>query len=160
VTAAEFKTIRERLGLSAEAFGKLLARPVRDRTVRYWESGQQPIPADAEEFLLALDAEAELAVDRALGMVAQARAEQGAPPQSVTLVRYHSPDDLAEAHPELARAGTGYHAAIVGRVREALERADIHTRIVFFDHDAYRTWLKWRRDSSAMRAAWAAEIAS
>lgn len=160
MTPAEFKTIRERLGLSAEAFGKLLARPVRDRTVRYWEAGAQPIPADAEESLLTLDAEAELAVDRTLGMVVQARAEQGAPPQSVTLVRYVTPDDLAEAHPELARAGIGYHAAIVGRVREAVERAGIQTHIVFFNRLAYRAWLKRRRDSSAMRATWAAEAAA
>ncbi|MGN6314562.1 MAG: helix-turn-helix domain-containing protein [Rhodanobacteraceae bacterium] len=160
MTPAEFKTIRERLGLSAEAFGKLLTRPVRDRTVRMWEAGDRSLPDDAAEFLLALDAEAELAVDRALGMVAQARAERGEPPQSVTLVRYATPDDLAEAHPELARIGLNYHAAIVGRVREALERASIETRIVFFDHEAYRAWLGKRRDSSATRAAWAAEQSS
>jgi DNA-binding transcriptional regulator YiaG len=43
VTPGELKSIRQSLGLSAEAFAKLV-RVSNGRTVRYWESGDRDIP--------------------------------------------------------------------------------------------------------------------
>lgn len=43
MTPAELKSIRQSLGLSAEAFAKLV-RAKSGRTVRYWESGERDIP--------------------------------------------------------------------------------------------------------------------
>lgn len=43
MTPAELKSIRQSLGLSAEAFAKLV-RVATGRTVRRWESGEQDIP--------------------------------------------------------------------------------------------------------------------
>lgn len=43
MTPAELKSIRHSLGLSAEAFARLV-RVSNGRTVRYWESGERDIP--------------------------------------------------------------------------------------------------------------------
>jgi hypothetical protein len=157
MTPAELRTLRERLGLSGEALGALLERAVTDRTVRRWEAGALPIPADAAATVLRLDALYERAVREALGRLAAARAEHGGDPEVVHLVRYWSPEDLARAHPDLAPLGPAGHAALVGRVREALVREGVPVRIVAFDPDAYHTWRGRRADTVALRAEWAAE---
>lgn len=154
MTPAEFKTIRERLGLTAQAFGLLLARQVRERTVRYWEAGAQPIPADARELLLELDALAEQQAQRALAVVADVIAEHGYPPEAVHLIRYADDADLENS---IRPYGVGFHAAMTGRVREALERAGVRVRIVYYDKPACSAWLRAQglRNDPAGRSAWA-----
>lgn len=158
MTPAEFKTIRERLGLTAQAFGLLLERAVRDRTVRYWEAGAQPIPDDARDFLLMLDALAEQQARHALTVVADVTATQGGAPDSVTLLRYA---DDADIDPPLRRFGGGFHSAMTGRVREALERTGVRVRIVYYDKPACSAWLRANglRNDPAGRSAWAADQA-
>ena len=159
MTPAEFKTIRERLGLTAQAFGFLLPRKVRERTVRYWESGGQPIPDDAGDFLLELDAFAEAQAANALAVVQDATQAQGGPPESLCLLRYADDSDLPTA--ELRSLGAGFHSAMTGRVREALERAGVLVRIVYYDKPACGAWLRAQdlRNDAAGRSAWAAEQA-
>lgn len=154
MTPAEFKTLRERLGLSAQAFGNLLPRRVNDRTVRYWEAGKLPIPADARDFLQDLDRFAEQHVQHALDTVALAEREQGSPLASVSLLRYASDDDLPAPIP----GGTAVHSAITGRVREALDRAGVRVRIVYYDPAACSAWLRAQGlpNDPAGRSAWAA----
>lgn len=158
MTPAEFKTIRERLGLTAQAFGLLLERQVRERTVRYWESGGQPTPDDARDFILSLDALAEQQAQRALAVVTEVVAEQGGPPESMHLLRYA---DDADLDPALRMYGVGFHSALVGRVREALERAGVRVRIVYYDRAACSAWLRAQglRNDPAGRSAWAADQA-
>lgn len=73
VTPAEFKTIREALGLSAQWFAD--AVQVDQRTVRRWEDGVIPLRADAVELL----SELENLVDiRVSGIINQLFAELGA----------------------------------------------------------------------------------
>lgn len=158
MTPAEFKTIRERLGLTAQAFGLLLARQVRERTVRYWESGGQPIPNDASALLLELDALAEQQALRAMAVVADATATHGNPPGTVHLLRYA---DDADLDPAIRPFGVGFHSAMTGRVREALERAGVSVRIVYYDKPACSAWLHANglRNDPAGRSAWAADQA-
>lgn len=47
MTPAELKSIRQSLGLSAEAFARLL-RIQSGRTVRRWEAGDSDIPGPVE----------------------------------------------------------------------------------------------------------------
>lgn len=62
MSAAEFRSIRERLGLSVEWIADKLAR--RDvKAVRRWEQGRNPIPAPARDRLLVLKQEADEFVD-------------------------------------------------------------------------------------------------
>lgn len=157
MTPAEFKTLRERLGLSAQAFGDLLPRRVNDRTVRYWEAGKLPIPADARDFIRRLDAFAEQHVQHALDTVRAAAEEQGAPPENISLLRYASDDELPAPIP----GGVAIHSAITGRVREALEREGVPVRIIYYDADACAAWTRAEglQNDSAGRSAWAAHQA-
>ena len=53
MTPAEFKAIRHRLGLSAQALARVLG--VSDgRTVRRWEAGDRDIPGPARVLMLLL----------------------------------------------------------------------------------------------------------
>lgn len=161
MTPAEFKTLRERLGLSGETLGTLLPRSVIDRTVRRWESGAiTPIPNDACEFLRALDERAEQQVRQTQAFVAAARAEQGQAAEGITLLRYADLNELRAVDVDTAHLGLGFHAALIGRVREALEREGVPVRIVFFDAAAYAAWRRAERlpDLSSTRAAWAAQV--
>lgn len=152
MNAAECKTLRERLGLTAKAFGLLLPRQVRERTVRYWESGVQPVPVDAAALLLDLDARMAHRAEAALAAACNdcARAH-------VHLVRYAEAVDL---DPDLRLFGIGFHAALLGRTRELLVRKGASVRIVGYDKPACRAWLRRNglRDDAAGRAAWASSL--
>lgn len=64
MTPAEFKTIRESLGLSAQWLAD--AVHVDQRTVRRWEDGAIPLRADIVELLTRLDAQMDADVATAL----------------------------------------------------------------------------------------------
>lgn len=145
----ECKTLRERLGLTAMAFGLLLPRRVRERTVRYWESGAQSVPADAAALLLDLDS---LMERHALAALSAARS---AGLSSCSLIRY---TELADLAPAMRKYGIGFHAALLGRTRELLVRDGVCVRIVGYDKTDCRAWLRRARlrDGESARATWAA----
>lgn len=64
LTAAEFKTVRESLGLSADWIAERVG--VQVRTVRRWEDGTSPIPEDAWVALVRLEQLVDAAVDNLL----------------------------------------------------------------------------------------------
>lgn len=114
-----------------------------------------PVPADAEAALLRLDATYERAVSAALERLQLAREKMGCYPEDVHLVRYAADEDLARAHPDLAHIGAAGHAALIGRVREAIQRLGVNVRIVYFDTAAYHAWRGARPDNANLRAEWA-----
>lgn len=68
MTPADFKTIRESLGLSAQWLAD--AVHVDQRTVRRWEDGAIPLRADVVDLLTQLDEQMEANVDAELDRVA------------------------------------------------------------------------------------------
>jgi len=129
LTPEHFKTLRERLGLTAEALGRIpgLRNVVTDRTVRRWESGDVPLPADAIAALLALDAFVEQRVREAMRVVNAQVTTRGSP-HAVDLVRYRDDQALAQVHPDFP-GGNAVHNALIGRCREALEARGIAVTI-------------------------------
>lgn len=154
MTGAEFRTLRESLGLSGDQLAQLL--DVRDRTVRRWEAGDQAVPDGAGEDLARIDAMLERAVLEMVDVLQEQIAEHGAP-QSITLVRYRTDEDLGRYRPDMAAWPACVHSALVDRVRLAAARLGIASRIVYMDRESYDAWRERRKDSEALRAAWAAE---
>ena len=64
MTPAAYKTLRESLGLSAQAAARFHGL-TSDRTIRYWESPDGSVPDGAAAQLMALDA----AIDAAAGQL-------------------------------------------------------------------------------------------
>lgn len=130
MTPEHFRTLRERLGLTAEALGRIpgLRYQVTDRTVRRWEAGDVPIPDDAIAALLALDAEVERRVQATIELLNDRTLQDGAP-ECVDLIRYRDDEQLASAHPNFP-GGTAVHNAMIGRCREAIERRGVPVRIL------------------------------
>lgn len=162
LTPAEIKTLRESLGLSAQALGARLGG-VADRTIRRWESGQStPATGDVADELHRLDAAVERLVQQTLEQV-DALAEREGAPQQVVLLRYASDADLARHQPGLAAAfgegAAGLHAVALDRIRVALARRGCQVRLVWFDPAAYASWRRreHRPDHAASRAAWAGQ---
>lgn len=148
MTGAEFKTIRESLGLSAQALAEILGIS-QERTVRRWEDGTRSVPDDAAARLRELDALAERICEQ--GFRVTMDAPDGA---IIAVLRYETEADFAAfqgaAIPHMHRI----HAAAIGRLARA---AKGRVRIVAMQPDAYLAWLGKRKDTSAMRSAWAAE---
>lgn len=157
MTPAEFKTLRESLGLTTEWLAQWAG--VNDRTVKYWESGSKNtyravIPPGVAEGLQAIEAEVE-AMAKALADLAEA---QGAKTGStVALLRYKNEEDLLAKNP-----GWPYpnrtHGVIMSMARSLLAQRGIGSSLVWFEPDRYNDWLAGqnRDDSDSARAAWAA----
>ena len=124
MNAAEFKTIRESLHLSAADCAYLLGIK-SDRTIRYWESGDVDVPAGAAKELRAIDQAVEAAAggdispdDRRLG---------------VSLVRYRSDEEMETAEPgALARFKSArVHGAMIARRRRFLRQAGVKVEVEY-----------------------------
>lgn len=152
MSPAEFKTLREYLGLTitwvAERAG------VGVRTVQYWESGRSKVPADVINMLTALDSNAERAVSEALKLAMAMTADQR--PERIVLLRYLTDADLHRYRPDMTGLPTTAHAALLARVQRALWALGLQVSIEYMQPEAYETWLDGRSDNEAMRAAWAA----
>lgn len=64
LTAAEFKVLRERLGLPASWVARKLSTP--ERTLSRWETGAHPVRQDAVDLLMAVKAETNIVLNRML----------------------------------------------------------------------------------------------
>ena len=151
MTPAEFKSIREGLGLTAQALADILGLK-HLRTVQRWDSGERAVPADVAATMQRLDANVEK-------MVAGAISTYGRMPGAdVVLLRYRGDDDMAQFDARSLKAlhSSAVHAAAVERTRQALTRTGVNVRIVYMDPEAYTEWLSDRSDGPARRAQWAA----
>ncbi len=150
MTPAEFKTLRESLGLSAQWLADRAG--VALRTVQYWEAGRRArIPADVCAILTEIDDKFE----RAVALALEIYIKSGAPPK-VTLLRYSSDADLWRYRPDMAGLPAAAHAALLARTRRALTAHGARVSIVYMDSPAARAWLAGRPDSPGHRAALAA----
>jgi len=162
MNGAEFKTLREACGLTVPDMARLAisprtGAPVGERTIRYWESGDVPVPDDVADLLLELDGSISQAVAGAMAQVRAVIKKQGRGPTETHMVRYRENEDLWRYQPEMKGLPATYHAAMINRARVALSRIGIATRIVWMNPSEYTRWLAGRDDSAGLRAVWAAE---
>ena len=128
MTPAEYKTIREACGLSQQAAADFHA--VRLRTIQHWEAGRNAVPDGAAGELLGLDRRLERAVAEAVHLYHDKRTEFGEP-SVVALVRYRTAAAFAGSRPESEGLTLDTHAALIGRLRRALEAAGAQVTIAW-----------------------------
>lgn len=127
-------------------------------TVRYWESGHMPVPADVAQQVQTTEESIEHAVSHAIDQVRKAIKQHGAAPESVSLLRYRTDEELWAFRPDMRGLPATCHAALISRVRRALWAEGAHSVIQFMDPRAYHDWLAGREDTEALRSAWAASM--
>ncbi|MEH6347444.1 MAG: helix-turn-helix domain-containing protein [Bermanella sp.] len=110
MSAAEFKTLREAVGLSISTLVKVI--DVDERSIRKWESGKKKVPQDVFEKVVAID---KLLTDTANEEIEKFKA---APTDSVVLQRFIDEDDLHEEHPEFEGLPIMSYGAMVYRLRQ------------------------------------------
>lgn len=108
---AEILVLRERLGLTRTALGKMLG--VSERAVQRWEDGERTMLTAHADKLTALEEDADREVARSI------RAMERLTESERVMVVYRNDAHLREHHPE-SPVTAGWVRAIAGRVREAV----------------------------------------
>lgn len=106
MTAAEFRVVREWLGLTGEQIGMLLG--VGDRTVRNWEAGKYPVPDGVREQVERWEAWTAEQVTAGVEAV-NALADPA-------IQTYASDEDYWRAQPQMEPWPARWHRAVVARV--------------------------------------------
>lgn len=145
---AEFKTIRESIGLSAQFLADLLE--VRLRTVQHWEAGRSTIPEDAQETLLDLEGLQDVLCATELEFI-----QENETPKRVVLLRYQNSADYWHFRPDDNPMPVGFHVRLIAKVRSALKAQGVAVVIEYMIKDEYLSWLDGRPDTEAERSAWA-----
>jgi predicted transcriptional regulator len=107
---AEFKTLREAVGLSISTLVKVI--DVDERSIRKWESGKKKLPVDVIESLVGID---QLITDTAERAFAEFQKE---PQDSVVLERYIEEEDYLNAHPEFEGLPITTYSVVLFRLRQ------------------------------------------
>jgi hypothetical protein len=107
MTSAEFRVVRELLGVSGDWIAQRLG--VSPRTVRHWEAGRYRIPDGVRVEVERMERETADAVAAGIAQLV------GCPSPSV--VTYRSDAEYSAAHPE-AGWPAGWHRAVVARIAQ------------------------------------------
>ncbi len=153
MTGAELKTIRESLGLSVKWLAEKAG--VSHRSASYWESCTFSVPDDVAQMINALDAGIDSMVTQAINVIDDQIKGQGELPEKVVLLRYRTDEDLWQFRSDMAGLPVTYHAAMLARLRSAVISLKVPCFVYWLDPDDYLAWLGTRKDSEAMRSAWA-----
>jgi transcriptional regulator with XRE-family HTH domain len=152
MTPAEFKTIRESLGLNHEWIAD--QSRVKLRTVQYWETGRITVPNDVAQMLSRIDDILNDTVSQSLSLINGISKQYGSS-DNIVLIRYKTNADLWRFRPDMKPFPTTTHAAMLSRLRRALLSKNIPSTIEFMEPEEYLTWLGDRKDNETERAAWA-----
>ncbi len=155
MTPAEFKTIRESLGLTAQWIADQAG--VKLRTAQYWEAGRMAVPEDVAKMLDNIDKMLDSTVSQALAFIDITAKDHGAPSE-IYLVRYRSDADLWRFRPDMKPLPTTTHAAMLSRLRRILWTRSIPSVIEYMEPEEYMVWLAGRPDTEEARASWAASL--
>ena len=152
MNGATLKTLREALCLPVSWLAAVCG--VQERTVRYWESGTVPVPQDVSDQIEQLEMLAVVLTDQVVSSIRQQVAQHGDPGEPIRLVRYAEAEDMARFQPELATLPPTFHAAILARIRWALEPDGLVVEAHNLNVPAYMAWLKAtnQEESPTMRA--------
>lgn len=149
MTAAEFRTIREALGLSPAQVAGMTGYALR--TVQNWDEGTRRVPAIVEQRLMEVEAAIEKTVAVSIPFIS------GLGLNSVCLVRYRTDADLHRYRPDMAGMPASLHAAMLARLRRELFRMGVVSKIVYMRPDDYEAWRRRAglEDGEEARAGWA-----
>lgn len=124
---AEFKTLREAVGLSISTLVNVI--DVDERTLRKWESGKKQPPQGVVDSLEAIDA---LLNKTAAEIVAQHQESmKNGGQQGVVLERFIEADDSAAAYPAFAELPTTTFAVVLFRVRQKFIELGVPVSIIY-----------------------------
>lgn len=111
---AEFKTLREAVGLSISTLVKVI--DVDERTLRKWESGKKKLPQGVIDSLLGIDDLLNTTADQIFKIEKEALDKRG--DNSVVLKRYIEEEDLLTAFPEFEGLPMTSFAVVLFRIRQ------------------------------------------
>lgn len=120
---AEFKTLREAIGLSISTLVKVI--DVDERSIRKWESGKKKLPLDVIESLVGID---QMVTDTANRMFTELQQDST---ENVVLHRYTEEEDYLTAHPEFEGLPITTFGVVLFRVRQKCIDAGIPVSIEY-----------------------------
>lgn len=133
MTPAEFKTIREHLGLPAKWLAERLG--VSLRTVQLWEADngvEREVPERAAVFLKKAELEIERVYLEDAAGIEPARIQD----KQLVLTRYTSEEAWHAADLRFALFPLSVHTALVARLRTQAEDAGVPVRIEYAAHES------------------------
>ncbi|MCJ8313222.1 MAG: DUF1870 family protein [Saccharospirillaceae bacterium] len=122
--AAEFKTLREALGLSISTLVKVI--DVDERTIRKWESGKKKLPQGVIDSLVDVDTLVNKTVE-ALFETFKQSAEN-----SVVLYRFIEEEDLLTTYPEFEGLPMMTYGVVLQRLKLKLNALDVSVSIEYY----------------------------
>jgi len=160
MTTAEFKTLREAVGITCQWVADRI--DVTQRQVARMESGECAVSARAAQLVVELDTLISRSVDAALAVAGEWSPTEEGDDLRVTLLRYHSDDELWWHRSDCATAKipVGVHNTILARTWSALRARSIPVGIVYMNEGDYTAWLGDRDNNESARAEWAANQCS
>ena len=123
MNAAEFKTLREAVGLSISTLVKVI--DVDERSIRKWESGKKKAPQDVVARLEEIDSLISQTAKNAYSEF------QKSPQDSVVLYRFIEEDDYHVAHPEFADLPLSTFGVMLFRLRQKYIDAGVSVSIEY-----------------------------
>lgn len=124
---AEFKTLRESLGLTISTLVKVI--DVDERTLRKWESGKKQPPQGVVDTLVGFD---DLVNKTVAEMVnTHQKSMQNGGQQGVVLERFVEAEDLAAAYPAFAGLPTMTFGVVLFRVRQKFIDLGVPVSIIY-----------------------------
>ncbi len=109
---AEFKTLREAVGLSISTLVKVI--DVDERTLRKWESGKKKLPQGVIDSLVAVDTLLTTTANNLFDSIQQT------PQDSVVLYRFIDEEDLLNEHPEFEGLPMSSYGVVLFRAKQKL----------------------------------------
>ncbi len=152
MTSAEFKTIRQTIGLSAQNFAELLS--IEPRTVQRMENGQADPKGFAVDLLQSLYESFCLMCSESENQIENTIKNYGKPTE-IVLIRYKK-DDFKLFNPDFGTMPESVHSATLGRLKTFAESKGITVKIIYFDPIAYRNFKGEDLDTRENRSKWAA----
>jgi DNA-binding transcriptional regulator YiaG len=107
MTPAEFRVVREYLGLSGPWLASVLG--VSDRTIRHWEAGRYPIPDGVRLAIEQIEQDAAASVEAGIKQLMDA--------PDPTVITYATDEQYHAAHPEITYPAS-WHRAVVARIAQ------------------------------------------
>ncbi|BCE03669.1 DUF1870 family protein [Marinicellulosiphila megalodicopiae] len=125
--AAEFKTLREALGLSISTLVKVI--DVDERTIRKWEAGKKKLPQGVVDSLIEIDALVNKKVTQAYQGFKQSAQT------TVVLYRFIEEEDLHAHHPEFESLPMMTFGVVLQRLKLKLESEHVEVTIEYYQDE-------------------------
>lgn len=124
---AEFKTLREAVGLSISTLVKVI--DVDERTIRKWESGKKKLPQGVIDSLLGIND----LINQTVAIIFAQHQEsmKNGGQQGVVLERFVEQEDLLDAYPEFEGLPMMSYGVVLFRVRQKFIDLGVPVSIIY-----------------------------